>query len=187
MIYPYAEGDLLEQRHDYFYSAFHGAPFLDAWRASRQKATRTAPASTADAGSLDVELSNSTGMMLDRLFEVFAHGSPESEHWRSLDRLVHRFEVSKRIHAAYGTDCKPLDMADYRDLRLYVAFAEVLARAASTSRRLSYLSALLKCMDILCAYVPCLGAPWQPRFLALIASEERLVRALERAVQAEGT
>ena len=35
VIYPYASGDLLEDRHTYFYSEYAGRPFLDSWRTQR--------------------------------------------------------------------------------------------------------------------------------------------------------
>lgn len=180
--YPYARSDLLEQRNDYFYSAFHGPAFLDAWRASRKAAADLLD--QAETGSLpgDGETRPSPTLLhLHALRERLAAGTLDSAQRSTLDRLVQRFEVSKRLHAAYDDAFKPLDAEDYRDLRLYVAFAEVLAAAAARSARLSYLNALLKCMDILAGAAACMPASQRTRARELLLVEDDLVRRVQHA------
>lgn len=182
--YPYAEGDLLERRHDYFYSAFHGCAFLAAWRAARAAAVSSAMGSTCPPGARPATESP-IARLLSELQEAFEHGDPSPAAWSLLDRLVHRFEVSKRVHGTYDSAFKPVDIEDYRDLSRYVAFAELLAQVAARAERLSYLSALLKCMDILCAYAERLPDGFAGRFARLVAAEDALVRAVqERAGEA---
>lgn len=183
--YPYAEGELLEQRHNYFYSAFSGGAFLDAWRASRQAARTMALQSRPGAVAQTDAAASATETALRALLAAFDDDGRNAQAWRTLDRYVHRFEVSKRVHAAYDVNLKPIDVEAYRDLGLYVRFAEVLACAARHTRRLSYLSALLKCMDILSAYAGRLAPALGARFAALVIAEAELVAHLQ-AVLEEG-
>lgn len=180
--YPYADGDLLQHRHNYFYSAYLGPAFLDAWRASREAAAAIAMQG-GDKTDTAGETPSPTEETLRKLLSAFDLGEPDAQAWQVLDRHVHRFEVSKRIHAAYDSNYKPIDTEAYRNLGLYILFAEALVGAARISRRLSYLSALLKCMDILGAYAARLSAPQAVRFAVLVAAEKRLVRDLELALE----
>lgn len=203
-LYPYAEGDLLEQRHSYFYSAFRGPEFLDAWQASRRRAAvvaqeeggATCTSETMESPRAEGEMADSqaghrleaspTGCLLATLLDAFTRGRPDVTDWSALDRLVHRFEVSKRIHDAYGADNKPIDSSAYHDLRLYVDFADVLACAARASARLSYLNALLKCMDTLSAYAARLPVSCRSRYAELVSVEAQLVRKLANSLEARG-
>lgn len=179
--YPYADGNLLDRRHNYFYSAYLGPAFLDAWRESRQAAAAIAMQANADAHT-NADAPSPTEQTLRSLLCAFHRGQPDAPAWHALDRHIQRFEVSKRIHAAYHPDYKPIDPEAYRDLGLYILFAEVLVCAAGTSHRLSYLSALLKCMDIVAAYAGRLSAAQSARFAALVDAEQHLVRDLEVAL-----
>jgi len=68
-----------------------------------------------------------------------------------LDQIVKRFEVSKRIHVIYTANFHPLEKENFHDLSLYVFAAEIFEKAYSCSKKLTYLNALLKCLDTLCA------------------------------------
>lgn len=93
-----------------------------------------------------------TAVMLDSLLNSFLGYSPESDDERTamqwLDRLLQRFEVSKKLYTSYlpgfrsGSD-------SYDDASLYLQFALVLALAYAHRKELHYLSTLLKVNDLL--------------------------------------
>jgi methionyl-tRNA formyltransferase len=67
----------------------------------------------------------------------------------TLDRILQRFEVSKRLHDDYTAAWRPLDPTRYHGLERYLLLAETLGRAAAWSADLRYLNGLLKCVDTL--------------------------------------
>ena len=77
------------------------------------------------------------------------------------------------------SDRRPLG-AGYRDLALYVEFALVLAAAARHSPALSYLNALLKCMDTLSALAHAVPAGHCAHAARLIDVERALVERCAR-------
>ena len=88
-----------------------------------------------------------------------------------MDRLVQRFEVSKRLHGEYDAQWRPVNASDYRPVERYLRFAEVLDLAYGYSGRLTYLNALLKVVDTLTALRHMLEAQGQARLKRVIASE----------------
>jgi hypothetical protein len=76
------------------------------------------------------------------------------------ETLLRRFEVSKKVRAAYGPAFSKVTEAD--DAMLYVLFGNLLAgccRALSLPRRLIFLNALLKVDDILVSECAGLALP----------------------------
>ena len=90
--------------------------------------------------------------LLDALLNSFLDFSPESGdrsialQW--LDRLLQRFEVSKKLRASYLPGFRKGEGAD-DDVTLYRQFALVLAVAYAHQQELQYLSTLLKVNDLL--------------------------------------
>jgi hypothetical protein len=93
-----------------------------------------------------------TGDLLCALLNSFLDFSPESDvgttalHW--LDRLLQRFEVSKKLRASYLPGFRKGEGVD-DDVGLYRQFALVLALAYAHQQELQYLSTLLKVNDLL--------------------------------------
>lgn len=157
--YTYTDRDLLAEREHYFYSAVQGPAFFDAYRAARQAVLdRLADAPTtliADTPATTTEAAIQTDAVLDAL-EL----QPEPE---TLDGLVQRFEVSKRLYDGYdSTFRKP--QGDYRDLMRYARLARLLADEVARSGDLKWLNTLLKLNDLLCSQ----PAPTQDRIAALL-------------------
>lgn len=71
---------------------------------------------------------------------------PEAQMW--IDRLVQRFEVSKKVWSRYHAGFRKGEGSN-GDVDLYYAFALLLALAYARSRQLQYLSTLLKVNDLL--------------------------------------
>jgi methionyl-tRNA formyltransferase len=191
MKYLYASGDLLETRNTYFYSSYEGRAFLDAWRRQRTDALREMSdnhSTVASAQTPDSQAVRATDILLESIYrQLTAKGGPVGQI-PLLDRLVQRFEVSKRLHGEYNEQWRPVDTADYRSLERYVRFAEILDMAYQRLGALPYLNALLKIVDTLTALRSRLNAQQQPRLRRVIAHEqdhvERLSARLRGAVDA---
>ena len=193
-LYPYATGPLLEKRNSYAYSPYHGASFLKAWRADRDRARaaciqvsdnlsarnitpegRVLPDWSLPARSVDL-LATLDNALRQETFDPAAEAV--------LDRLVQRFEVTKRIHAEYGPDWRALNVSDYTDLGLILAFAETVATAQEKEARLDLLNVLLKALDTLSAYIGTLSKPQRTRLAELIEREAIFVDTLRAEVAA---
>lgn len=178
MKYQYASGDLLENRNTYFYSRFGGPAFLDQWEAARAEVLAKLPP-PHEARSQKVS-APTWGECFDtaHLLEYLAGaGWDEARRW--LDKLIQRFEVTKRVHASYNERLRAMDSGDYRRLELYVRFAEVLVQAGRDHGYLPAINALLKVIDTLCAYAEEIHPTWQARLSYVIEEERKLIRHLE--------
>lgn len=145
-IYPYASGDLLEERNTYFYSSYHGEALLEAWQACRREASEAS--AQAEPDTLPAESD------VDRLIEemAMALGKSSGEFATALarlDRLVQRFEVTKRIFDGYTDEWRAVDRTRYHSAGSYARFAGLLSVAFEKTGCLTYMNALLKCNDIL--------------------------------------
>jgi len=145
--YPYASGDLLEDRNTYFYTPFGGWDFLHTWRRQRTAALAACDADRDIPG--DTEDSAPVVQTLRRLKAAMEASPPLAADRAALDRILQRFEVSKRLHDDYTTAWKPLDPARYHGLERYLLLAEALSQAADSTADLRYINGLLKCVDTL--------------------------------------
>jgi len=93
-----------------------------------------------------------TGDLLHAWLNSFLDFSPGSDDGRTalqwLDRLLQRFEVSKKLRASYLPGFRKGEGVD-DDVGLYRQFALVLALAYAHQQELQYLSTLLKVNDLL--------------------------------------
>lgn len=173
--YPYAQGELLERPHTYFFSSYGGAAFVQAWRADR------AACRNGLVQSVPHTETACTGPTADCLqhwaAQLSASGLPPQER-RQLDALLRNFEAKKRLYEDYHPGFNSRDRTDFRALCLYVRFAEVLVLAYRRWQALPYLNALLKCLDILCAERGRLTPADRSRVAAAIAAEAEFVAAL---------
>lgn len=145
-IYPYATGQLLEDRNTYFYSSYHGKALLEAWQARRSEGSKKS--AQADQEVLPAETET------DRLIEDMETAlgkSPDkvATALAQLDRLVQRFEVTKRVFDGYTDEWRAVDRTRYHSAASYVRFSSLLSLAFEKTRCLTYMNALLKCNDIL--------------------------------------
>lgn len=184
VIYPYASGDLLEDRHTYFYSEYAGRPFLDSWRTQRggllEKLPKAAdpPSGKENVASLEGDVIE-TDVLLDHLFAVVGNdGAGESRCRDWLDKLVKKFEVTQRIHRAYGSSFRAIDPVDHKDPVRYLRLAEVLEAAYAATGELPYMNALLKCMDSLSTLAKRLPEVSRARLARLIERERGHVEVL---------
>ena len=145
-VYHYASGNLLEERNTYFYSAYHGEKLLYDWQARRlggcDSSIQTS-ASVLDAKTQTDHLINGLILALDKSPEEAATALSR------VDRLVQRFEVTKRIFDGYDDSWRALDRKRYHNSVSYALFAVLLSKAYEKTASLTYINALLKCGDIL--------------------------------------
>jgi len=154
--YTYANGDLLEKPNTYFYSAYQGEGFVSAWACSRAECfAACSTVDTTDCQSVKDEHKEDispTGSYLNKLAALFTAKDIPVDHRKNLDAILRNFEAKKRIYQDYNPGFTSKDRTDYRELGLYVAFAELMVAAYRKWQELHYLNALIKCMDILCAH-----------------------------------
>ncbi|MFG0413664.1 hypothetical protein ACF8MD_08295 [Pseudomonas sp. zjy_8] len=169
--YPYSQGDRLEERNTYFYSQYHGAAFFPVWQASRQAALAHLPPAQAlplpTAGE-QLESAQDTAALLADLLNTAADAPGKR---RLAERLLQRFEVSKRLHRRYDSDFKAVTSSGYDDLDLYLQFAALCLHHAEQPGALPFLNGLLKVIDSLISVQQHLS-PSQGAQLAWLISAE---------------
>jgi methionyl-tRNA formyltransferase len=183
--YRYAEGNLLEERNTYFYTPFQGKAFLAAWRNQREGVRSSLPPpekpQTTVSGDdfIDGDRIDSKKLLI-RLYAQFEKDdySNRPEDYTLLNQLVQRFEVSKRIHEVYDTDLHAVDKDSYHNLELYLLFGEVMEAAYNKTNQISYLNALLKCVDILSAYFDKIDKNLRGRMAQLVVTEQNHITSL---------
>ena len=175
--YDYSQGNLLEERNTYFYTRYQGREFLHAWRESRSEALAALPSPIpAPSVPTGTRQGRKTGQILDSIMSDLQAGRAHSQE---LLHLVQRFEVTKRVHGEYGDDWRAVDRGDYRDMGLYVRFAETAEHAYAGSGNLPFLNVLLKVIDTLVALRTELSDDEAARLATLILAERRHIDTLE--------
>lgn len=181
-LYTYAQGDLLYDRNVYSYSPFHGSTFLNAWEKSR------ATAELNSKRGRNLILRETPTLSLIRSVRSGIH-TPERDvaAWRDLDRLVQRFEVTKRVHDDYTKAWRAADKTQFHSMPAYVELAETFAWAYKNTDQLTYLNVLLKILDTLSTLLGDLPNAFKERVHALIADENAFVESLKITVRAKDT
>ena len=178
--YPYASGDLLENRNTYFYTPFGGQAFLDAWRQQR-----SAMHSACIAHSVTTTPPVDDAPIVQRLRTLWtalrADDAPTADDRNTLDRILQRFEVSKRLHDDYTAAWRPVDPSRYHGLERYLLLAEVLGLAAASTGDLRYLNGLLKCLDTLTSMTS-IDEQFGPRLGTVLEQERQLIGNLTAKV-----
>lgn len=106
--------------------------------------------------------------------------SPEES--RMLLLLLKRFEVTKRIYLRYKPDLRPVDSSEFRDLSLYLRWAEILGLAYEKFGHLFYLNAFIKVLDTLVSVKDDILAEGHGRFARCIMLEVEVVENLMNKV-----
>ncbi|MCK0168417.1 hypothetical protein MWU52_12705 [Jannaschia sp. S6380] len=177
--YPYTDRDLLEDREHYHYSALGGPEFLEAWRTARERVRAGLPDGACARRGRDAGLpaAEDAGIETDDLLSTL-EARPDPA-W--IDRLVQRFEVTKRIHPRYDPGLRK-GAGDYRDLTRYARLAVLLADGVGGGRNLPWLNALFKLNDLLISQPAArryeVGADLARTIAAEIAAVDEMERGL---------
>jgi hypothetical protein len=189
--YPYTGRDLFEHPESYEYAACDGPGYIGLWRAARQAARRSledhrsrpaqAPLAETPPSDPRSEGVRRLGDLLgDLLKEIGAGGALKDETRRTLDALITKFEVFRRLFALYQPDLRRVADSDLASRADYVLFGCVLAAFAERTGELRYLSTLMKLMDALCARAPDTSSGTEAETLIeLIDREDRLIAQWE--------
>lgn len=187
--YPYTAGSLLDCPQSYMYSSFHGEAFILSWRESRRVALRTLyyPALSL-LPCFDFISPVSTISILSSICHSLREGEEQTEpnvYW--LQRLVRKFEVTKRIYDGYEVEVphKPMPNAKYRDLSLYLLLAECLIRHCLISPNIQYLNCLLKLNDTLISQKYLLDGSQSAHLSWILEAELHIVSVLMSKVGVE--
>jgi hypothetical protein len=183
--YPYSQGDRLEERNTYFYSQYHGAAFVPAWRARRQMALTHLPAARAVPLPAAAERSEHPAATAALLADLLHAAADAPDKRRLAERLLQRFEVSKRLHRRYDADFKAIADSGYDDLDLYLQFAALCLHQAEQPGALPFLNGLLKVVDSLVSIHPRLSPAQGAQLAWLIAAEQNWVVRLAAQANVE--
>jgi hypothetical protein len=177
--YPYSEGNKLENKNTYFYTSYSGKPFLDAWKSDRSKAIAGMESALVIPAPEPVAENDFSGYgVLERILKQIE----SSEESRMLLLLIKRFEVTKRIYLRYKPDLRPVDSSEFRDLSLYLRWAEILGLAYEKFGHLFYLNAFIKVLDTLISVREDILAEGHGRFARCIMLEVKVVENLMNKV-----
>jgi hypothetical protein len=156
--YPYITTDNRENRQFYMYSKYSGINFLEHYNRIRsgaqERLTHKLREADADATAYEEVLkafedlaNESEQLIVKELFEMI-----QLKDFGKLDKLVHSFEIRKRVYATYDQFCKPATK-DYRNTQPYIALAFALSiNNISETEHLRYLNALLKLNDTILSF-----------------------------------
>lgn len=179
-LYPYASRDVLETRNVYSYSPYHGAPFLGAWAESRAAATKAHSVGPSNLSEVDTP----TLRLVKNLRPRLSVAPRDGDAWEMLDRLVQRFEVTKRVHDDYREDWRAVDRSSFRAMPAYLELSEAFLDAFRLTGQLTYLNVLLKALDTLSGLFGDLSRKLQSRVEYLIEHEAICVAKLTATVNA---
>ena len=180
--YPWSEGDRLLARNTYFYTPSIGWPMIDAWRYSRNQLLERLPMPIPES---QMEVTPPppdmppfiTTEVLGWLWGTVNHSANAiAREW--VDRLVRKFETTKRLHYAYDATFNAKDREAYYDMSAYIRFANILIVLYDRDAHLPYLNCLLKVMDTLCGSIDRLSGEEQMRMAWLIHEESRIIEIL---------
>lgn len=190
-LYTYTSGNLLEKSNTYFYSQYYGRDFLEAWESDRGRVYSALGSELQPVTgrpnllkSLDDKVK--AGESLDTYFIFDAVQGALVEQKIAdrtvlkyfIDKLVQKFEVSKRWYLKYNALFRVEDKTKYDDLELYVRGAEIFCEAFAFFGDLPYLNALLKSIDTLCSVYKKLNAKQCGRLASLISKESKYINSL---------
>ncbi len=200
MNYIYTAENRLETPHTYAYAEFGGEEFLAAYVRDRRRSTARigqviremefddvarllrdelaasgGMPSSGDAlaalHALELDQTVDTARLLDCLLDAHLADVREPVVARWLDRLIQRFEVSKRLYARYRPGFRKGD-GDAGHAQPYLMLATILCLNYGANRRLNHLSTLLKLADLLCSLPATVYAARQAVNLGLIINAE---------------
>jgi hypothetical protein len=179
--YPYAQGPLLEQPNTYFYTRYHGEAFLDAWLQTRSLASMPENISRPSADISQSSVENNAIVTRNLLLDLITHQAEQAYWW---PRLVKKFEVKKRLFAAYQSEPphRPVIESGYQDLDIYLLFAEWLVISYQHQAKLQLLNTLLKVMDTLISQQKQLFPRQQNNIAWLLQQEKVCVSQLQQTV-----
>ncbi len=186
-LYPFDSGDLLNEPNTYFYTKFSGTAFLDAWKKHREQLLSTFPTTGMPSQPPSHGFLEDGQVNTARLLEYVYH-ELDSQHWRKkeitdwLEKLLKKFEVTKRIHGAYDHNFRAVDRNDHKHAPNYLHLAEIFELAWRQAGEFPYLNALLKILDTLSSLRHMLNEEELARLSVLVKAEKQHISDVAKSV-----
>lgn len=187
--YPYDTPERQARKSPYSYTEFHGVPFLRAWRQKRrdlQQGVTAEPAPPPAAVDFDparepMECRDLVEWLWREAARVEFRHDPSTRKW--IDRLVKKFETTRKLHRAYGHDFRAVDKAERAGFETWIRFGELLAALCARETDLQLLNCLLKLIDVLSANRAEVPPALHGRLSTLVADEATLVESLAGGIE----
>lgn len=178
--YQYANGALLEEPNNYFYSNYQGKAFIEAWRQNRLTVRNTESVCPPSSVFKPVGQIDELKIFTNRLLVDLLDSNPAArDYW--LPRLVKKFEVSKRIYNAYQQEPphRPAAGADYHNLDDYLLFGQLLSEAFISNKQIQLVNVMLKLMDTLVSQASVMTKLQRGQLNWLCEQEQSMVAGIE--------
>ena len=190
-LYPFTTGNRLEDRNTYFYIPYNGQEFVNAWLDDREQTLAELEAEPKiidfmpHGSLLDINFPINTSALMSVLMNAFIEKTELETLYAIANRLLQRFEVTKRIHVSYPENYRAYADTPYDDLSLYVKFACLLQKIYENNPKLYYISGLIKLIDTLSAMVSELNQVEQSALVWLINSEKQNIGTLIKNLETQ--
>ncbi|MBM3505704.1 MAG: hypothetical protein FJX65_17790 [Alphaproteobacteria bacterium] len=176
--------DLFAAPETYEFAPCEPVSFFEAWCDAREDAVRLfaererATVNTSDRAADSAPLGARTlDDILESLLKAAAAGGPLAPaDKRTVDSLLQKFEIFRRLFTHYDGAMRKWDGAALAGPDHYILLAEVLGAWCAKTGNPKYLSTMLKAVDALCALpAESLSASAATRLAAVVEQERRLV------------
>jgi len=177
--YTFANGNLLEKPNTYFYSTYKGPVFVSSFFDHRYSIFKDLPPAMLaplPQRVTEPQMNNSieTPLLLEYVLAKILGGEINDnrcQFW--LERLVKKFEVTKRIHQRYKNNFRAVDPDQHKNYTLYIRLSEVFEAGYTTSEDIRLLNVLLKTIDTICSFSEHLLFQDRSRLAFLIFREKK--------------
>ena len=157
--YSYTKNNLLNIPQKYQYSKFEGEKFFDKFKIDRQNSLNLFTKRLEKLKIDYVYLENSGFIKEDSLvlkeFLIHLYNSDKNvlkEYLQTIELLIKRFEVSKKLYLTYDTQEVRKSSEEYNELLNYPLFSLVLQKyyyQDDTQKKFVYLNVILKLNDLI--------------------------------------
>ncbi len=172
-LYIYTDSNAPKKKINYSYSKYGGEVFLLDYVNSRNKVIQEVD--SAEFVLSEAQYNSSI---------VFQSWIEEGADITSLDLLIKRFEVTRKVYSAYNNEFRPIDKnTSFVDFECYVFLAYLLITAYKRSPRLQYVNALLKLDDIVLSNWRKLDENEKKSFAYCLREEMEIIEALRASLR----
>ena len=188
-LYPFATGNRLEDRNTYFYIPFNGQEFINAWIDNREQTLAELEVEPKiidfmPHGSVsDISFPVNTSTLMSVLMNALVEKTNLETLYAITNKLLQRFEVTKRIHTSYPENYRASADIPYDDLSLYVKFACLLQKVYENNPKLYYINGLIKVIDTLSAMDSELDQEGKSALVWLINSEKHNIDSMLKNIE----
>lgn len=162
--YTYSKKNLFEITEKYQNTSFHGLEFLKHYTESRQ--TLILELRKKSTGTVRFKQILDIIQKKKNLFESKKDGNRQTENIFynicldinneakifEINKYIKKFEVTKKIFSTYDMNLKPIT-EDYKIIRNYLLLSLICLLKYKKSKKIQFLSTILKLNDIICSQI----------------------------------